>query len=337
MSDVGSADGQDGGGGIPAPELSVVIPTLREASAIRTTLQHLKAQSWHDRLELVIVTPSSAALGLQETELAWCRHLRISELREMPSLGAAYAAGVQEASAPLVVFAEDHSFPQPGWAQALIERHREPWAAVGPLVENTDPGGPCGDADYYIGYGRWAVVTGPGEIDDLPGHNSSYKRAVLLEYGAELGPLLDAASILHWSLRAKGHRLYLETAARTNHHKPMTLAFLAREAYHAGRLFAAARARRWSRLRRALYTAASVLIPVIRLRRVAGQMRAAGRGRLLAKLLPAMTIGLAASAAGELAGYARGAGRSPSRLFALECHWDPHRVEAISIPRQVRR
>lgn len=310
--------------GARAPALSVVIPMPRGYDAIRTTVRFLGAQSSRDFLELVIVAPSARAVDIEQSELEWCRHVRVVESGTMTSLGAAYAAGVRGATAPVVAFAEDHSYPAPGWAKALIERHREPWGAVGPVVANANPGNPFGDAAYYMGYGRWAGVIAPAEIDDVPGHNSSYKRAILLNQGFELSALLEVETILHWGLRIRGYRLFLEPAARTNHHNPSTLLFLLRQSFHYGRLFAAARARTWPGWRRALYTAAAVLIPAVRLWRVVPQMRRAiGVGRL-ARVLPALVIGLITSAFGEFIGYAWGPGGSKSRLFTLECTYHRH-------------
>src|SRR5437868_1606123 len=134
--------------GARAPALSVVIPMPRGYDAIRTTVRSLEAQSSRDLLELVIVAPSARALDLGQPELTWCRHIRIVESGTMTSLGAAYAAGVRSATAPVVALAEDHSYPAPDWAKALIERHGEPWGAVGPVVANANPGNPFGDAAY---------------------------------------------------------------------------------------------------------------------------------------------------------------------------------------------
>ena len=39
----------------------------------------------------------------------------------------------------VVAFGEEHCFPEPGWAQALIDAHREDYAAVGPAMHNANP------------------------------------------------------------------------------------------------------------------------------------------------------------------------------------------------------
>jgi len=48
-----------------------------------------------------------------------------------------------------------------------------------------------------------------GFVDYLPGHNTSYKRELLLGYGADLDSMMEGETSLHWDLRSKGHKLYL--------------------------------------------------------------------------------------------------------------------------------
>ncbi len=301
------------------PELSVILATPDRYETVRETVKHLERQTARDRLEVVFVAPPGGALGVPASGGL---RFRIVEVADVTSLGAAYAAGVREASAPIVVLAEDHSYPSPGWAEALIEAHRQPWVAVGPVVSNGNPESPVAWADFMIGYSRWAAPVPSGEIHDLPGHNSSYKRAVLLEYDAELEMLLEAASVLHWEMRAKGHRFYLEPEARTRHLNHTLLLPVIQQLFFSGRVFAAARARRWPWSRRVLFTIGAAAIPWIRLRRI---LRDASRTDLAStwmKGLPLLVLGLIASAAGETAGYALGVGGAMKRLSRFEFHRD---------------
>lgn len=56
------------------------------------------------------------------------------------STAEARAAGIRQANAPVVAFVEDHSYPDPDWAERLIEAHRKLWAAVGPvMMVNANP------------------------------------------------------------------------------------------------------------------------------------------------------------------------------------------------------
>jgi Glycosyl transferase family 2 len=199
------------------PEMSVVLVTPDGYGTIRTTMKHLRAQTVRDRLEIVIVAPSVDALHLDHTELQEFLQFRVVEVGEVRSIAEGNAAGVRHASAPVVALAEDHSYPDPDWAAALIGAHRNAWAAVGPAVRNANPKSVTSWADFLSAYGPWSELATAGEIEHLPGHNSSYKRAILLDYGPKLEAMLGAESVLHWDLRARGYRLYLEPKAKIAH------------------------------------------------------------------------------------------------------------------------
>lgn len=303
------------------PEMSVVVITPDGYATIRKTIRHLRAQQASGSLEVLIVAPSAEELGLDESEMKSFLRYEVVEVGPVVSTARARAVGALAASARIVAFAEDHAYPAPGWAEALIERHREDWAAVGPVMTNANPRSITSWANLLIEYAQWLDPTEGGERDHLPGHNGSYKRDVLLGYGDRLEAMLDAESVLHWDLRANEHKLYLEPKARTFHqnfsqHTPsLTLRF------NGGRLFASSRARYWPAWRRALFTCASPLIPVVRCCRIMRELFRPGRPRrLLPRLLPALMVGLIFDGAGEMAGYALGPGRAMAKLSDMEFH-----------------
>ena len=304
-------------------EMSVVIVTPDRYETIRKTVEHLRAQTVKDRLELVIVAPSAAQLDLDGSELHDFSQFRIVEVGEISSIARAHAAGIRQSSAPVVVLAEDHSFPEAGWAEALIERHRQPWAVVGPVVRNANPESLMSWADFLLGYGTWLDPTPAGETHYLPGHNSSYKRAILLDYDRELEAMLEAEFVLHLDLQARGHRLYLESAAKTAHLNFARLAPWTPYLIHAGRVFAAARARRWSLPRRLLYAGGAPLIPFVRLWRIRAEIRRPGRpAGLWPRVLPALAVGLTLDTIGQVLGYTLGVGNASQKLFSFEFHRD---------------
>jgi hypothetical protein len=309
-----------------APDISVILVTPDRFETIRMTVRSLRAQTVRDRLELVIVARSREVLGLDEEELEGLHGFQVVELGTVTSVAAGNAAGVRAASAPVVVFAEDHSFPDPGWAAALIEAHRGPWAAVGPVVVNANPGSAVSWADFMLGYGPWLEPSPGGVVGFLPGHNSSYKRALLLELGPELEERLNAESVLHWDLCRKGHRLYLEPRARTFHVNFSRLRSWLKATFLQGRTFAGERARseRWGPARRLAYAAAAPLIPLIRLRRSIRDLGRVERRPPLARILPATALGLIVSALGEALGYTVGPGEAPQRISTFEFHRDRH-------------
>ena len=309
-------------------EMSVVIVTPDRYETIRKTVQHLRAQTVNDRLELVIVAPSAGQLGLDDRELKDFFQFRVVEVGAISSIARAYAAGIRQASAPVVVLSEDHSFPETRWAEALIERHREPWAVVGPAVRSANPDGLISWADFLLGYGAWLDPAPGGEIDHLPGHNSSYKRAILLDYDSELEALLEAECVLHWDLMRRGYRFYLEEAAKTAHLNFGRVSPWIPYLVQAGRVFAAARARRWPLRRRMLYAGGAPLIPFVRLWRIRSDIRRPGRpAHLWPRVVPALLMGLTLDAVGQALGYAFGAGSAGQKLSSFEFHRDRHAAE----------
>lgn len=305
------------------PEMSVVIVTPDCYETIRKTMRYLREQTAKQKLEIVIVAPSLVKLGLINSEVTDFFQIRVVEAGTSGSLAAARAAGIREASTPIVVFAEDHSFPERGWAEALIRAHKGPWAAVGPVICNANPATITSWAQLFMTYGRWTEPAQAGEIDDLPGHNSSYKRAILLDYGSELENKLVRETMLHWDLRSRGYRLYLEPAARTHHVNISRLPSIVRDAFYGGRLFAAARALdgHWSFLQCLAYAGAE---PVLLLRHFRGILRNIHRTgcekRLMLRIVPVLILGLAVLGLGHILGYVLGIGNSEHLANSFEFH-----------------
>ncbi len=307
------------------PGISVVLVTPDTYATIRRTVDCLKAQTVKERLELVIVALSERELGLNPEDLEGFHGFQVVRPGEIASYGGALAAGVRSASAPIVVFSEDHVFPIPHWAEALIESHKNGWAAVGPVVYNANPGSSIGWADILIGYSEWLFPQDCGEREHLPGHNSSYKRHILLEYGQDLEKMLEAESVLHWDLVSKGYKLYLEPEAKLYHLNFGVLTTFLKIHLYMGRMFAAARCQSWPKVRRISYALGSLLIPLVRFYRITSNY-SGSLGLLKSKpqVFPILASGLIASAIGEMAGYLSGAGDSMQKTFEYHFHRDLH-------------
>jgi len=312
-------------GGQSCPDLSVVVITPDRFGPIRRTIEHLKEQTMSDNVELVIVAPVAGPLENEVSRLTEFARVRVVEVGEVESTPQANAAGALAATAPVVAFLEDHSYPEPEWAQALIEAHRQSWVAVGPVVGNANPGSLLSWADLIVGYTPWLEFAPAGVVEHLPAHNSSYKRAVLLEYRDDLETALAVESVLHWELRDKGYALYLEPAARIQHLNTSLPGSLARQLFLWGRIFAAGRARGWSPLRRALYAGAAPLVPAVRTFRITRQLLRAGPDyRVPAGAGPLVVVALCIGALGEMTGYALGEGNAQEKMRDLELHRERH-------------
>ncbi len=312
---------KNGTSAMPAqPDMSVILITPDSFETLRRTVGALRRQTVRERIELVIVGPLADRLAIVESDLEGFAGRHIVEIGEMTSSSVARAAGIRAATAPVVALTEDHCFPAPDWAEALLARHREPWAGVGPAFQNANPSNATSWANFLIEYGEFAAPAVFGERRHIPGHNSSYKRETLLTYGDALSDRLEAESPMQWDLQSKGHLFCLEPEARTFHLNYERFGPSCELRFHGGRLFAANRARNWSLGRRAFYALASPLIPLVRMARVVQQARRIHPRPGLLRLLPVVGVLLVLDALGEMAGYATGSGRAMQSLSADEFH-----------------
>jgi hypothetical protein len=309
------------------PDLSVILVTPGQGQSLLRTIRCLRKQTIASRLEIVIVAPRAELLSLEQSEFDGFAGLKTVSAGQISSVGSAYAHGIRAATAPIVALGEDHSFPHTDWAEMLVSAHLKPWAAVGPQICNANPDGSVATADFLIAYGTWSGTTGAGEVEHLPGHNSSYKRDLLLKLGDSLDVMLETESVLHWRLRGEGHKLYLETRAKTSHVNFSRLLSWARAQFYAGRMFGASRARNqhWSSIRQVVFTLAGPLIPLVRLKRILQQRsHMASKPPLFPFLLPSLCFGLVLDGLGQMAGYALGEGKASKMSFYFEFDRERH-------------
>lgn len=294
----------------PPPALSAILITPDTFGRLRQTIAALHAQTIRDRIELVFVAPEQHSHEIDEEALAGFHSHQAVFLDKVEFTSAeAWAAGIRSALAPIVVLCEDHSYPEPDWAEHLLAAHQQPWAVVGPAVRNANPGGLVNWADYFVAYSEWAYPTESGSREHLPGHNSSYKRDLLLAYGADLARKLQAETLLHWDLLRQGHQLFLQADAVTNHVNFTRLRVIMRMQWWCGRNFAALRTSSWPWRRRLPWVFASLLIPAVRLRRIYREIRKPGRfDGSLPVLLALICFILLCDGLGQMIGCALGSG-----------------------------
>ena len=301
------------------PALSVILGVQGPFAAVRRTVRHLRAQTIRDRIELVLLWSTEDPIDVPPDAVSGFYSSAIHKVHAHSSTAAANAAGVLHATANVVAFAEDHCFPEPEWAEALLEAHSRGYAAVAPEIANGNPGSVVSWCDYAIGYGPWMKPTPSGEAPFLPGHNCSYKRAILLEYGDKLEFMLEAETVLHYDQVRRGRRLFLESRARAAHLNFALWRSWLLTQHHHGRVFGGSRASKWPWTKKAFYAAASPLIPLVRLFRTSREFLRPGRPRhVLLRILPALAIGLIADGAGQFVGYVVGSGGSPALLADYE-------------------
>lgn len=301
------------------PELSVIIAALDQYETIRNAVHQLNASRIKDKMEILFVVRDASFFNLEETDLDNFHSFHLIELPNLRSSGQARAAAIAQAGAPLIAFVEEHTIPDPNWADALVEAHKKPCAATAPVLINANPETAISWAEIYLDFGPWVTPAPGGFVSGLPWHNTSYKKAILDSYGSSLADVLEAEIWIQWDLLAQGQKLYLEPLAKTQHLNHSRLSPYVSSCYFGGRLFGAKRALygKWSAFRRIAYTGGAFLIPLVRLPRIL-KLILRGQRPLLLKIFPALLIGLFVHAAGEGVGYALGAGRSAEKRCDYE-------------------
>jgi hypothetical protein len=306
------------GGGARAPLLSVILPTCDDYSTIRLTVRALSRQTIRDRIELVIVAPVDDP-RVVKSEVASFAKVTVVNGGPLRTSNISRSAGIRAASAPIVVLSEDHSFPEPGWAEALVKAHESGCAAAGPVIRNSNPKSLTSWANILLEYAPWLDGAQQGEMSDLPGHNSAYNRDILLSYGDRLESVLEVEAVVQKDLIDNGHRMLLEPKAVTNHLNFSRLRSSLGLRFNAGKSFAGHRTMGWPAPKRLLYIAGGALIPLVRFVRIAKMLRRSPNySWLFPRVLPSLCVMLIVDGLGEVAGYIAGPGDSPRFLGDIE-------------------
>ena len=304
----------------PVLTVVLVLGDIGTHRGLEKTLYSLLHQKMIDEMEVLVMDCSAPGSSpLTGSDHACVRTIKLS--RETTTMALARVEGIRRARAPIVAFLDEHSVAMAGWAEALVEAHKGPWAGVGGEIYNMSSASGFADPIYLMGHGRWVPPARRGQVDLLPSHDTAYKRDILLGYGEQLSDLLLAEPVLMWKLREDGYQLFLEPNVKSLHGykvNPFTLvAFFAWS-----RCFSHMRARvfKWTKWRRLLRASAAMIIPWVRL---------AGLGfRLLRKQpvrLPTFLVGIPiillaqyGAAAGEAVGLVWGKGNAD--VLYTRCH-----------------
>lgn len=305
------------------PDLSVVVVTAGMYKNIRRTIGHLRSQTIRHRIEILVVAANEDCLADQdEAELIGFGSVqRVFTGQSIRNVDKASAFGVHRALAGLVALIEDHAYPEPDWAEKVLASHASgDFAVVGSTVTNANPKSMLSWTNLLIAYGPWTAPSFKGEKDALPGHNVTYRRQALLQYGERLGEKLTRIGGLLEDLQEQGNRFYLSDG-RLAHANPSRLLPTISLRFNAGRLYGWTRARQgeWTPLHKVLYVVGGPLIPLIRYKRLKAELFGRGRrAELLPRVLPALFFGLVLDGLGQMAGYALGPGAAPEILATFE-------------------
>jgi glycosyl transferase family 2 len=302
-----------------SPRLSVVLVAGSQRRRAQRVLDALAAQTVADAIQVVIVDLVDRLPRLDVA--ASLRHVYASR-PDIHRWGIARAAGVRLATAEVIGFIEDHCFPESDWAEMLLDAYRGPWAAVGYAFTNANPRTYISRASLVARYGQFMHPARPGPAPLVSGNNVSYRRELLLSFGADLDALLTIDFNLQEILGKRGLPLLVEGRARAAHQNFSNYVRDTITGHWYCRLLAARRAetQSWSLTRRLVHGVGAPLgSPAIRLARLLLSLR--GRRPLWGHAAAAvpLTVGwYLTDALGESLGYLFGAGEAESQALRWE-------------------
>lgn len=299
-------------------DLSVILITASTYERIRKTIGRLAAQENADRIQLVIVHQADNPPEVVPEDLENLGEVTMFPTGTFESTGDPRAEAVSVAKGPVTVFAEDHCFPEPGWATALVRAHAQGYSAVGPTMRNSNPNTILSWVDMCLNFGPSVQREASEETSLLCWHNTSYLTKLLLEQN-DLGSLLEAEAVLYRRLEEMGQKLYRESDAHVTHTNISGLRGFILGQFWGTRLFWATltSVEGWSWPRRLLFGLASPLVGTRRFLRALQDLRRTHPGHSLAAL-PYLVLGTCTLTCGIVVGLLAGPGNCMQYRLSLE-------------------
>jgi hypothetical protein len=286
-----------------APGLSVVVVMLGGRAYLPRCLDALQQQIGVARPELIV--PCDERIG----DLAPLR-ARYPDVQFLPVEGRRTyaqlrAIGFGRARGAIIALTEDHCSPDPDWCQRILKLHEGSHAAVGGAVDK-GPDGILNWAIYLCDFSRYMNPVAEGPSAYLTDCNVSYKRRAL-EPLAPLWAREFHETTINWTLAGQGQSLWLSPRVIVRQQRSLTLGAALSERYRFGRLFARTRVAATPWIKRPLYAAGALILPLLLMTRVTRNVFAKHRARdRFVAALPAIALLNTVWALGELVGYLQG-------------------------------
>jgi len=311
-----------------ADTLTAVLVMPRGFGELTEALRHLQAQTRREAIEVILVHTPAYAGAIDRDAFAMFRRFVPVTVDRIPTVASAFVAALDEATSDVVAQVEDHVLLDPEWAAVVLSAHAQPSAAVAPRMANANPATAISWANFLASFSDAVAVRPVGPVDSGPGHNTSYKRAVLQQYRDELLALYQSERNFHYRLRRDGHVILHEPRARLAHLNISVHREAVRQGFLGGVLFGAYRARQMPVIEKATRTALAPLVPPLRFWRTFRMLR--GTANVTTPRMPGtawalLPVLLISHAAGEAVGYWNLVGD----IEAQYEHFELHRLECL--------
>ena len=244
--------------------ITLVLAAMDSCREIQDVLSHLERQTIRDQVEIIIVCRSRDQLDDRTGLLEEDEGLRVIEGGTEIEIHDARALGVRASRCEYVATMEDHCFPEPQWAAAMLSRLEEGWTGVGSVFCPANPQTAIAQAMHLVCYGQWLAPARSREVAYIAGNNCAYRRDVLVARGNRLPLDLAVPSAMQVELREQGQRLFVDAAALVRHWDCSVWRGVPTTFFALGRVIGYRRAMQWGRVRRVLMALAVPALAVLR-------------------------------------------------------------------------
>lgn len=294
--------------------ISVVIASVNGFPAIGECLDHLAHQEGNIAHEILVIDRCDAKTRDEMRRRFPQPEIELIEMDGQPSIPKLRAAGISRARGRIVAILEDHCNVPSRWF-STIERVRQAGHKVmSGGVENGAVDRIVDWAVFFCEYARFMPPMPRGIVDEIAGNSAAYSRDSLDRVGPEVREELWEP-FLHARLRELDVPFYCDPDLTVVHKKEFGFGYFLSQRYHYSRSFAGMRLRAAPIWKKIAYAAATPLLPILLLARIAKTIWRKGRHRLTFILAtPVISIFLISWAWGEAIGALFGPGKSLARV-----------------------
>jgi hypothetical protein len=301
------------------PVLSVVVAIVSDTtgqpdtSHLEPFLAALVQQDRTPTTEIIVThLPGTAGIALMRDRYPKVVFEEVADLQMYPGSGSREhhdemrARGLALARGDIIALTEDHGIPCQDWVSKIIERHRQPIAALGGAIENSVDL-PLNWAVYFCDFLRYQNPLPEGESSIASDANVSYKRSALVAIRPIWKEVFQESAV-NGALRSRGETIALaHDVVLYQNRQGLQFISALKERFIWGRSYAGTRARLGGTFRRVFWAVFAPVLPVlivVRMTRMAlVKRRTFG---VFIKVLPLTAALVVSWSWGEFVGYVTG-------------------------------
>ncbi|HQJ73951.1 MAG TPA: hypothetical protein PKW14_00030 [Bacteroidota bacterium] len=222
------------------PEISVITFIGERAFGFNRFYDSFIKTQPLDKIDMIFISPYNFSFDFYDMD-------KFNSFRIIKYIGEDYFKIIKEAIkgsyADYILFQENHIFHEVNIIDTLLNYiKKEEFAGVGCLVSPGDKMSIIDWVGYLTHYLLWQKGTKGGEhFTMIPGHNSIYKKNILLSFYDKLEYFLYSDTVMQWKLLDEGYKLYLTDEVYLIHDDKMSFSNLLFENFYNGWLFSYAR------------------------------------------------------------------------------------------------